>query len=150
MYLGVARAAGMDVFEAGDGIDDLAAATREAATDHDFVYVHYKTTDSRGEDGDFDAKVLEIEAADRLAERLLENDFDVVMVTGDHSTPAVMQRHSWHPVPVLISGGPCRANAGENVFGETACLQGALGTFPSMDLLPQVLAQAGRLGKFGA
>ncbi len=150
MYRGVARAVGMQVFEAEDGIEGLAQATRDAVAEHDFVYVHYKTTDSRGEDGDFDAKVKEIENADRVAERLLENDFDVVMVTGDHSTPAVMASHSWHPVPVLISGGPCRANAGGDGFGETACLQGALGTFPSMDLLPLVLAQAGRIGKFGA
>jgi 2,3-bisphosphoglycerate-independent phosphoglycerate mutase len=150
MYKGVARAVGMDVFEAEDGIDGLAQATQAAVADHDFVYVHYKTTDSRGEDGDFKAKVKEIETADRVAERLLENDFDVVMVTGDHSTPAAMASHSWHPVPVLISGGPCRANAGGNSFGETDCLQGALGTFPSMDLLPLVLAQAGRIGKFGA
>jgi len=150
MYRGVARAVGMQVFEAEDGIEGLAQATRNAVADHDFVYVHYKTTDSRGEDGDFEAKVKEIETADRVIERLLENEFDVVMVTGDHSTPAAMAGHSWHPVPVLISGGPCRANAGGNSFGETDCLQGALGTFPSMDLLPLVLAQAGRIGKFGA
>ena len=150
MYRGVARAVGMDVFEAEDGIDGLAQATRDAVADHDFVYVHYKTTDSRGEDGDYEAKVKEIEIADRVAERLLENDFDVVMVTGDHSTPAAMASHSWHPVPVLIAGGPCRANAGGDGFGETACLQGALGIFASMDLLPLVLAQAGRIGKFGA
>ncbi|MFQ5743017.1 MAG: 2,3-bisphosphoglycerate-independent phosphoglycerate mutase [Acidobacteriota bacterium] len=151
MYRGVARAVGMRVVEVDDDPRSLARAASRALEDHDFIYVHYKTTDSRGEDGDFDAKVGEIEQADHLANQLLENSFDVVMVTGDHSTPALLARHSWHPVPLLLWGGGCRAAAGASEsFGEKACLHGALGQLQSTDVLPLVLAQAGRLAKFGA
>lgn len=151
MYRGVARAVGMKVFPADDTADALAAGVVEAAREHDFVFLHWKSSDSRGEDGDFDAKVEAIEAADGLLGRILEEpgEWDVVMVTGDHSTPAVMRSHSWHPVPLLIHGGPCRGDEAE-VFGETACRGGALGALRSLDVLPLVLARAGRLGKFGA
>ena len=151
MYRGVARAVGMTVYEAEDEVESRVELTRRAlAEGHDFVFVHFKATDSRGEDGDFDAKVEQIERADETASRLLEEGFDVVMVTGDHSTPATYRAHSWHPVPVLIWGPHCRANASLEGFGETACLTGALGSLRSMDLLPLVLAHAGRIGKFGA
>ena len=147
---GVARLVGMTVFEAEDTVESRVELTREALADHDFVFVHFKATDSRGEDGNFDAKVEQIELADRSLAALLELGFDVVMVTGDHSTPATFKAHSWHPVPLLIHGPHCRANAGDGGFGETACLTGALGSLRSMDVLPLVLAQAGRIGKFGA
>ena len=149
MYRGVARAVGMTVFESADTLASRVELTREALGAHDFVFVHFKATDSRGEDGDFDAKVEQIEAADQTLAALLALDFDVVAVTGDHSTPATYRAHSWHPIPVLIWGPHCRAN-GATGFGETACLQGALGQIRSMDVLPLVLAQAGRLEKFGA
>jgi 2,3-bisphosphoglycerate-independent phosphoglycerate mutase len=149
MYRGVARAIGMTVFESADTLASRVELTREALAAHDFIFVHFKATDSRGEDGDFDAKVEQIEGADQTLAALLELDFDVVAVTGDHSTPATYRAHSWHPVPVLIWGPHCRAN-GAPGFGETACLQGALGQIRSMDVMPLVLAQAGRLEKFGA
>lgn len=150
MYRGVARAVGMTVFEAEDTLESRVELTRAALEEHDFLFVHFKATDSRGEDGDFDAKVQQVEVADESLAALLELGFDVVMVTGDHSTPATYKAHSWHPVPALIWGPHCRANAANDGFGETACLSGALGSIRGMDLLPLVLAQAGRLGKFGA
>lgn len=150
MYRGVARLVGMTVHEAEDSIESRVELTRGALEEHDFVFVHYKATDSRGEDGDFDAKVEQIELADKSLEALLELGFDVVMVTGDHSTPATYRAHSWHPVPVLLWGPDCRRNAAAGGFGETACLSGALGSIRGMDILPLTLAQAGRLGKFGA
>ncbi len=149
MYRGVSRLIGMTVFEADDTTESRVALSREALTDHDFVFVHFKATDSRGEDGDFDAKVEQIERADETLAGLVELAFDTIMVTGDHSTPATYKAHSWHPVPVLIWGPHCRANAVAG-FGETACISGALGRLRSMDVLPLTLAQAGRLGKFGA
>lgn len=147
MYLGAARLVGMERYPAGDNPADLVARTADAAA-HDFVFLHYKATDSRGEDGDYDAKVAEIERADGvLAE--VASGFDVIMVTGDHSTPASMRAHSWHPVPLLIHGSRCRRHDAE-IFGERACLRGSLGQVRSVDILPLVLAQAGRLKKFGA
>lgn len=147
MYRGVARLAGMEAFSASDDPSDLAAHVREL-DDRDLVFVHYKSTDSRGEDGDFDAKVTEIERADALLAELGPG-FEVVMVTGDHSTPWSMRSHSWHPVPVLIHGGPARAHDADG-FGERACARGSLGHIRSVDVLPLTLAHADRLKKFGA
>jgi len=147
MYLGVARLAGMEAHEVADDPQALADKVLEMGS-KDFVFLHYKSIDSRGEDGDFDAKVHEIEKADGVLARLVEK-FDVVMVTGDHSTPSSMRAHSWHPVPLLIVGENCRASGGSG-FGERACAQGALGHVRSNEIMPLVLAHAGRLRKFGA
>jgi len=147
MYLGVARLAGMEAHGVADDPDALVAKVLEMG-DKDFVFLHYKSTDSRGEDGDFDAKVAEIEKADGALARLVK-EFDVVMVTGDHSTPSSMRAHSWHPVPLLIASENCRASSGGG-FGERACAQGALGHVRSNEIMPLVLAHAGRLKKFGA
>jgi 2,3-bisphosphoglycerate-independent phosphoglycerate mutase len=146
MYLGVARLAGMEAHRVADDPAALAAKVREQ-THKDFVFLHYKSTDSRGEDGDFDGKVAEIEKADALLAEVAA-DFDVVMVTGDHSTPSRMRAHSWHPVPLLIASGNSRAAGG--AFGERACAQGGLGHVRACDVLALVLAHAGKLAKFGA
>jgi 2,3-bisphosphoglycerate-independent phosphoglycerate mutase len=82
--------------------------------------------------------------------QLLELQPDVLMVTGDHSTPSVLKAHSWHPVPALMHAAHCRPDTVER-FGERACLAGGLGPrFPATDLIPLALANAGRLKKFGA
>lgn len=147
MYLGVARLAGMEAHGVADTPDALIAQVK-ALAGKDFVFLHYKATDSRGEDGDFDAKVAEIEKADAVLAALVD-DFDVVMVTGDHSTPSRMRAHSWHPVPVVIASADARAH-GTDGFGERACAVGSLGAPRSYDIMPLVLAHAGRLRKFGA
>jgi 2,3-bisphosphoglycerate-independent phosphoglycerate mutase len=117
---------------------------------YDFFYVHAKKTDSAGEDGDFNRKVLKIEEVDQQIPRLMELDPDVIMVTGDHSTPSLLKYHSWHPVPVLIYSKYCRPDNVER-FGERVCISGGLGPrFPAQDLMPVALANAGRLEKFGA
>jgi 2,3-bisphosphoglycerate-independent phosphoglycerate mutase len=113
--------------------------------------VHIKKTDSYGEDGNFAAKIGEIEKVDKLLPRIMALDPDVLIITGDHSTPAVMKSHSWHPVPVLFYSK--RNSRPDNVisFGERACTQGSLGVrFPAFELMPLAMAYAGRLEKFGA
>ena len=148
MYRGVARLVGMQVLDVDPEPDGLCKAVH-LATDFNFVYLHFKDTDSRGEDGDFASKVTEIERADRLLADVLESGFDVVVVTGDHSTPATLGSHSWHPVPLLIWSERCRSS--ETVdFGEVACCSGSLGQLRSTDVVPLALAHAGRLGKYGA
>lgn len=149
MYRGVARLAGMDVLEVGDGVEALIEAVA-AAREHDFVYMHYKTTDSRGEDGDFDGKVAEIEQADRVLEACRSGGFDVIAVTGDHSTPATFGAHTWHPVPLMLWSRWTRSAGDAPGFGERSCAHGVLGDMRSMDLLPLALAHAGRIAKFGA
>jgi 2,3-bisphosphoglycerate-independent phosphoglycerate mutase len=150
MYRGVAALVGMDVLDSCGELDDELDTVAAHWHDHDFFFVHFKPTDSAGEDGDFARKVELIEAADRALPRLLELGPDVLVVTGDHSTPSKMRSHSWHPVPVLLWAGTCRSD-GVEVFGERACLAGGLGPrLPAVDLLPLALAHAGRFDKLGA
>lgn len=149
MYRGLARLVGMNVLPEMPSIEAEFDALGGALTESDFVYLHIKQTDSAGEDGDFDRKVSVIEQVDAQLPRVDAAKPDVILVTGDHSTPALMRSHSYHPVPLLIRGGTTFVDAGTS-FGETACRSGALGRFPSRDLMPLALATAGRLNKFGA
>lgn len=152
MYKGVSKLVGMDVIATGghDTVADEFDKVAEIWDGYDFFFVHVKYTDSRGEDGDFEAKVKVIEGVDEVLPRLLALDPDVLLITGDHSTPANLKSHSWHPVPTLLYAPgkhmPDRAVA----FGERECMIGALGQFPATDLLPMALGHAGRLDKFGA
>jgi 2,3-bisphosphoglycerate-independent phosphoglycerate mutase len=149
MYRGVARLVGMDAVPVEEGPDALVEALEGDAGAYDFVFLHYKPTDRAGEDGDFGRKVSFIEEMDAAVPRLLDAGPDVVLVTGDHSTPAVMRRHSWHPVPFLLTGGPGRTGSRER-FGETECARGIHGRRRAPELMPLAAARAGRLAKYGA
>ncbi len=149
MYQGVARLLGMDVHPTPRSDEDVVEALRSRYLDYEFHFVHFKSMDSRGEDGDFDAKVEAIESVDRLIPGITELEPDVLVVTGDHSTPSSMRYHSWHPVPLLIASRWNRPAAIDG-FGESDCLRGSLGIFPAKELMSLVLANAGRLDKFGA
>jgi 2,3-bisphosphoglycerate-independent phosphoglycerate mutase len=149
MYRGVAGLVGMDVAPPAEGPDAVEEALKTAIKDHDFVFVHFKQTDSRGEDGDFDAKVAATAAFDEVAGRVRDLGPDVLLVTGDHSTPSALASHSWHPVPVLLRAKSARVD-GVQAFGESHCLAGSLGIVRAVDLMPLMLAHAGRLTKFGA
>ncbi len=150
MYRGVAMFAGMKVYT--EGITDFATKTNvliDVWKDHDFVFFHYKHTDSAGEDSDFGRKVACIEEFDTALPCMLELNPDVVAVTGDHSTPAVYGAHSWHPVPVLMAGKYVRPD-NINAFGETMAASGGLGRFDACYLINELLAAAGKLQKYGA
>jgi 2,3-bisphosphoglycerate-independent phosphoglycerate mutase len=130
-------------------LEAFQALIRRYGGNHDFYFLHIKKTDSRGEDGDFDRKVEVIEEVDRLIPDLIDLEPDVLVVTADHSTPALLASHSWHPVPVMIRAGFARVDDVEG-FHELACLNGALGLRPGIHLMGLALAEAGRLNKFGA
>ena len=150
MYRGVSKLLGMDVLEvSGDSIGDEIQTLSANFRDYDFFYLHVKKTDSYGEDGDFDAKVGVIEEFDSLLPEITGLGVDVLAVTGDHSTPAAMKSHSWHPVPLMISSEYCRGR-GAPGFSESHCLSGDLGIIKATEIMPLLLAHAGRLGKFGA
>ncbi len=149
MYRGVGKLVGMDTVEASGSFEDLFAAVANVWRDYDFAFVHVKETDKTGEDGDFDKKVKVIEEVDRHIPRLMDLKPDVILVTGDHSTPAALRSHSWHPVPFLLRASTCRTD-GVKQFGERWCLEGGGGICRSEDLMPLTLAHAGRLAKFGA
>lgn len=151
MYKGVARLAGMDVQTlAGDGIHDECAALAVAWNDYDFFFMHVKSTDSRGEDGDFEGKVQAIEDVDDALPALLNLGPDVLLVTGDHSTPSRMRSHSWHPVPLLLWAPETHLPDHCVTFGERECARGGLGSFSATNLMPLAMAHAGRLAKHGA
>lgn len=149
MYRGLAKLVGMDVVQTGTTVEDEFATLKERWNDFDFFFVHFKKTDAAGEDGDFDRKVAAIEEVDRAAEAVFALNPDVVIVTGDHSTPAVMKSHSWHPVPVCFSSDFARRD-GVGEFGEDACRRGGLGTIPAVELLPLALGHAQKMIKYGA
>ncbi len=150
MYRGVARLVGMEVLPVrGSSLADEFAALEARWQDFDFFYLHVKKTDTCGESGDFDGKVKAIEEVDALLPRLLALEPDVVFVGGDHSSPAVLSSHSWHPVPALLYAKHVRAD-GIREFGERACLHGSLGVLPATSIMPLALANAGRITKYGA
>ena len=150
MYRGVSRLIGMQILETTDELDDKLDTLERHWNDFDFFFVHVKKSDSAGEDGDFDRKVKLIEEVDQKIPRVLDLGPDVMVVTGDHSTPAVLKSHSWHPVPVLLHSRYCRPDDVDR-FGERACMGGGLGPrLPATDLMPLALANALRLKKFGA
>lgn len=150
MYRGVARLAGMKVLDVcGDTIADEFATLEKYWNDFDYFYMHVKKTDTCGEAGNFAGKVHVIEEVDALMPRLLALNPDVVIVGGDHSSPAVLKSHSWHPVPVLIYGKYVRPD-GIFEFGEHACSRGSLGVLPATHVIRIALANAGRITKYGA
>jgi 2,3-bisphosphoglycerate-independent phosphoglycerate mutase len=149
MYRGIARLLGMDVAPQMDSIGAQIEVLRRNFLKYDFFFIHIKPTDSRGEDGDFEAKVNVIEAVDALVPQITDLNPDVLVVTADHSTPAALAAHSWHPVPVLLAAQTCRPDPVIR-FGERACIQGGLGRMPMVYLMAQALAHAKRLEKFGA
>jgi 2,3-bisphosphoglycerate-independent phosphoglycerate mutase len=150
MYKGVARLVGMDILKfEGDTPADEFNAVRQHWGEYDFFFVHIKKTDSYGEDGNFDAKVHVIEMVDEALPELLDLKPEVLVVTGDHSTPALIKSHSWHPLPILLSSHNGRRDP-VNAFGETACLAGSLGHIRHVDIMPLAMAHAMRLTKFGA
>lgn len=153
-YLGVARILGMDV---APGVsprstiaDEVSVLEREWKNPYDFYFLHVKATDSAGEDGDEDRKARVIEEFDREVPRIAALAPDVIVVTGDHSTPGPLKAHSWHGVPFLMTG-PWVEPDDQTRFDERACAAGRFGGwFPALSILPTALAGAGKLAKFGA
>ena len=149
MYRGIGRLVGMHVLPTPADLDGELQLLRDHWDSYDYFFFHHKAADSAGEDGDFEAKVAAIEALDAAVPALSEMKPDVLVVTGDHATPSQMAAHSWHPVPVLMSG-PLAGRDHVERFGERWCREGALGRRPGTELMPIMLAAAGRLAKYGA
>jgi 2,3-bisphosphoglycerate-independent phosphoglycerate mutase len=139
MYRGLARLVGMQVLPSGESITEQLDNLRRYYSDYDFFFVHFKNTDARGEDGNFQAKVQAIEELDNALPSLLSLDPEVLIITGDHSTPSTLAMHSWHPVPFMLKSEWCRP---DNVteFSERACLAGGMGRFPATEIMPLAMA----------
>ncbi|NEP16009.1 MAG: 2,3-bisphosphoglycerate-independent phosphoglycerate mutase [Leptolyngbya sp. SIO4C1] len=150
MYRGVSRLIGMEVVLPPGGLAQRFQVLEDAFSDqYDFYFLHVKQSDSSGEDSNFQRKVAVIEQVDQLLPKLLALEPAVLVVAADHATPAVMGRHSWHPVPVMLASELAQADTVQR-FNELDCLQGALGLRPGVHIMGLALAHAGRLQKFGA
>jgi 2,3-bisphosphoglycerate-independent phosphoglycerate mutase len=152
MYKGVSRLVGMNVLPTGTDFTpaDEFQVVADNWDDYDFFFVHIKPTDSRGEDGDFLGKARVIEEVDKALPYLVDLNPDVLIITGDHSTPARLRSHSWHPVPTLLWAPASHLPDGTRTFGEREAQRGGLGHFPANDLMSLAMAHALRLDKFGA
>jgi 2,3-bisphosphoglycerate-independent phosphoglycerate mutase len=149
LYRGVAGACGMEVVPCGKYFHEIVPTVKENWERFDFFFLHVKQTDKAGEDGNLKSKVEVLEQVDAVLPELLALEPSVLAITGDHSTPAPMASHSWHPVPLLVHSPVCFADDCQE-FTEAAATQGHLGTFPARELMGLLLANAGRLAKFGA
>jgi len=149
MYRGLAKLVGMQVLNTGMTIAEEMATLKENYNAYDFFFLHIKKTDSAGEDGDFERKVKIIEEADKSLPVLTGLKPEVIVVTGDHSTPALLKGHSWHPLPIVLSSEWCRPDK-VSEFAESACISGGLGRFPATQIMPLAMAHALKLAKFGA
>ena len=148
MYRGLATVAGMKVIPTGKNFADEVDTLRANWDKHDFFFIHYKPADAAGEDGDFDAKVKCLEELDPFIPEILALEPDVLMVAGDHATPAIMAAHSWHPVPFMLHS---KLTQGQGVltFDEKACAQGAIGSIPATSVMVMGLSHAGKMTKYG-
>ncbi|NQW48605.1 MAG: 2,3-bisphosphoglycerate-independent phosphoglycerate mutase [Planctomycetes bacterium] len=149
MYKGLAQLVGMTLVGKAQSLDEQIDALAQCWHDYDFFFLHFKYTDSTGEDGAFDQKVKRIEELDRAMPRIEALKPDVLIVTGDHSTPSRLKSHSWHPVPTLLVADTCRPDGLEK-FSERDCLRGGFGQFPAKHLMLLAMAHALRFGKYGA
>jgi 2,3-bisphosphoglycerate-independent phosphoglycerate mutase len=149
MYRGLARLVGMEILETGETLREETETLRKYFDRHDFFYIHFKKTDSAGEDGNFKMKVKVLEEIDRVIPSILKLKPDVLVVTGDHSTPSLLKGHSWHPNPILLHSKYIRPD-GIRRFTERQCQKGQLGRFAAVHILPLMLANGLKLKKFGA
>jgi 2,3-bisphosphoglycerate-independent phosphoglycerate mutase len=148
MYKGLARLAGMQLLEEGEGIPGEFETLKANWDDHDFFFIHIKPTDAAGEDGDFDRKASVIEEVDAQIPGLLDLAPDALAITGDHATPAKLKSHSWHGVPILLASPYTLPTADR--FGERPCAGGTLGVFPSEEIMGYLMGHALKLNRFGA
>jgi 2,3-bisphosphoglycerate-independent phosphoglycerate mutase len=149
MYKGLAQLVGMQIVGKTQTLAEQMQVLEENWSKYDFFFIHFKYTDSTGEDGNFDAKVKKIEELDAAIPRITGLKPKVLIVTGDHSTPSYLKSHSWHPVPTLLVSDCCRPD-GHATFGENTAFRGGLGQFEAKYLMTLALANAGRLAKYGA
>lgn len=149
MYKGLASLVGMEIVGDAATLDEQVDVLKQNWEKYDFFFVHFKYTDSTGEDGNFEEKVRRTEELDGCIPSIVDLSPDVLIVTGDHSTPAYLKSHSWHPVPTLLVSDCCRPDP-HNCFNETTAITGGLGQFEAQFLMTLALSNAGRLGKYGA
>ena len=149
MYKGLAQLVGMTKIEGPQTIVEQFERYRAEYDKYNFFFIHYKYTDMYGEDGNFEAKRKAIEEFDAALPILLEKRPEVLVITGDHSTPCAIKGHSWHPQPVLLVSAFSGWDKLDR-FTETGANIGSLGVFESKYLIRLMQANARMFDKFGA
>ncbi|MGO8765185.1 MAG: 2,3-bisphosphoglycerate-independent phosphoglycerate mutase [Limisphaerales bacterium] len=148
MYKGLAQLVGMKRIDTPNIQQQFETYLKEY-NNFDFFFIHFKYTDKAGEDGDFDAKKKAIETFDAALPIFLRKKPDVLVITGDHSTPVAVKGHSWHPQPILLHSALSGSDKLER-FTETGANLGSLGIFESKSLIRLMQANARMFDKFGA
>jgi 2,3-bisphosphoglycerate-independent phosphoglycerate mutase len=149
MYKGLAQLVGMTKIEGPQTIREQFERYLAEYDNYDFFFIHFKSTDKYGEDGNFEAKKKAIEEFDAALPILLRKRPDVIAITGDHSTPCAVRGHSWHPQPVLLHSALSGTDKLDR-FTETGANLGSLGVFESKFLIRLMQANARMFDKFGA
>ena len=149
MYKGLSQLVGMTKIEGPQTIAEQFHRYVKEYDNYDFFFIHFKYTDKYGEDGNYEAKKKAIEDFDAALPILMNKMPDVLAITGDHSTPATMKGHSWHPQPVLLHSKVSGSDKLDR-FTETGANQGSLGVFEAKYLIRYMQANAKALDKFGA
>ncbi len=149
MYKGLAQLVGMKKLEGPQTIAEQFERYLDEFDRFDYFFIHYKYTDMYGEDGNFEAKKKAIEDFDAALPLFLQKKPDVVVITGDHSTPCAVKGHSWHPQPVLLHSALSGSDKLQR-FTETGANQGSLGIFEAKYLIRLMQANAKMFDKFGA
>jgi 2,3-bisphosphoglycerate-independent phosphoglycerate mutase len=149
MYKGLAQLVGMAKIEGPGTIREQFERYVAEHDNYDYFFIHYKYTDKAGEDGNCEAKKKAIEDLDAALPVLLGKRPDVLVITGDHSTPCALKGHSWHPQPVLLHSAYSGSDKLER-FTETGANSGSLGTFEAKYLMRLMQANAKMFDKFGA
>ena len=149
MYRGLASVANMQIIPTGLTFGDEVDTLHANWNNHDFFFIHYKPADAAGEDGDFDGKVKRLEELDVHIPRILDLNPDVLMVAGDHATPAIMAAHSWQP-------GALYAPLPADPWRRCGRFQRARlrpwvrwGRIPAETIMLLALSHSGKLAKFG-
>jgi 2,3-bisphosphoglycerate-independent phosphoglycerate mutase len=155
LYKGVAKFVGMDIIDVpgatGDkntNLDNKVLYAINATKKYDFVFLHIKATDSLGHDGKCKEKAEFIKKVnDTLKRYKIHKHFDLIVMTGDHSTPCIKKEHSSDPVPILIYGINTRKDKG--LFNE---IDAALGTYriKGLHLMQIVLDKIEKQKKYGS
>ena len=149
MYKGLAQLVGMKKIEGPQTIQEQCERYVSEYDRYDYFFIHYKYTDKAGEDGNFEAKKKAVEDFDAALPILLGKKPDVLVITGDHSTPCALKGHSWHPQPVLLHS-PFSGSDKLDRFSETGANMGSLGVFEAKFLIRYMQANARMFDKFGA
>jgi 2,3-bisphosphoglycerate-independent phosphoglycerate mutase len=154
VYKGVARYLGMDIFmlpgqETDKMLQERAYAANKAVVDYDMVFLHIKSCDNFGHDGNFKGKKEFIEKIDKHVISQLRKTGSSIIITGDHSTPVALKAHSGHEVPILIWSKNERRDSVKK-FDEQSCMQGGLGHICGKDIIPMALNLINKGEKYGS